>query len=116
LPSPWQVIYSLSQSIGVRDLVLSIDGSIKHAFEAVDSHPYLLLAIEHYYASTGDYTKRAARRELYEKSLRLTFNKSAVKGGFENRQVINSELFTDNKLLKEQDFIILINVDKNKIL
>ena len=82
----------------------------------MDSHPYLLLAIEHHHASAGDYTKRAARRELYEKSLRLTFNKSAVKGGFENRQVINSELLTDNKLLKEQDFIILANVDKNKIL
>jgi len=82
----------------------------------VDSHPYLLLAIEHHHASAGDYTKRAARRELYEKSLRLTFNKSAVKGGFENRQVINSELLTDNKLLKEQDFIVLANVDKNKIL
>jgi hypothetical protein len=36
--------------------------------EVIDSHPYLLLAIEHHYASTRDYEKRAVRRELYTES------------------------------------------------
>lgn len=49
-----QVVHALAQSVDVRGLVLSVDGSVEHAFEAVDSHPRPQLAVERHYASAGE--------------------------------------------------------------